>query len=188
MQTSEQSVEVGGGGLPVPPSNPSVPPAAAPNPLPPPQIDELDKDNPFEGDDDNELTRKVREYSQIDPELEEYFALIKNGALLAQDEKYTLADKEFLSNLSGKQKVYLEPDEKTKKSVRKLKRKNKRPMEDGGFWDQSKYLKGSLLSACLAGIIQCVLPFVFRRQKLTFGRGWTQSGALDILPLQCGLC
>lgn len=140
----------------------SVPPPSAhltttPKPLPLPQIDELDKDNPFEGDHDNELTKKVREYSQTDPALNEHFGLFKNGALLAQDEKYALTDEIFLSSLSEKQKLYLEPDEKTKKSVRKLKRKNKRPMEDGGFWDQSKYLKGSLLSACLAGIIQYVL-------------------------------
>lgn len=129
--------------------------------LPPaPQTDELDKDNPFEKDTDNDLTRKIREYSRTEPELEEYFELLKSGAQLAKDGRKTLASKAFVSGLSAEQKAYLKDDGDDEKDgkdkMKKEKKKQAKTIENGRFWGQSKYLKGSLLSACLAGIIQYV--------------------------------
>ena len=71
--------------------------------------------------------------------MEEHSELLICGAILAKDVKNALADytKPKFKDLSNDQKTYLK-----EKADRK------------GFLGQSKYLKGSLLSACLAGVIQ----------------------------------
>lgn len=106
----------------------------------------MDLDNPFEKYNDEELAQKVRIFANTDPELGEYFKLLNCGAQLARDQKNALANETLFGHLSKEQKDYLMNSKKDGE-------------EHAGLWGQSKYLKGSVLSACLAGIIQYVLEF-----------------------------
>ncbi len=105
------------------------------------ETDELDVNNPFEKDNDEEIAKKVRTVTETDSGLDEYFELLNYGAHLAKDQENALANEPLSAHLSNEQKRYFENN-------------NKGGGEQAGFWGQSKYLKGSVLSACLAGIIQ----------------------------------
>jgi hypothetical protein len=85
---------------------------------------------------DQELAEKVDEFAEARG-LAEHSELLVRGAILARDVKNAVTNYTKFSDLSDDQKKYLEQGEKK-----------------AGFWGQSKYLKGSLLSACLAGVIQ----------------------------------
>lgn len=85
---------------------------------------------------DQELAGKVDEFAEARG-LAEHSELLVRGAILARDVKNAVTDYTKFSDLSDDQKKYLKQGEKK-----------------AGFWGQSKYLKGSLLSACLAGVIQ----------------------------------
>lgn len=78
-------------------------------------------------------------------QLDKYFELFNRGAQLAKDKHDALDNKSLFPDLPPEQVKYLKAD---KNDV------ELRGEEGTGFWGQSKYLKGSLLSACLAGIIQ----------------------------------
>jgi hypothetical protein len=78
----------------------------------------------------------------MDRGLTKHLELLTCGAQLARDQEIALGgdtdfSKHFLEELWDEQKAYLRKGEK-----------------EAGFWGQSKYLKGSLLSASLAGIMQ----------------------------------
>jgi hypothetical protein len=116
----------------------------------------LDKDNPFEMDNDEELAKKVKIYTETDPELDKQSELLKCGAHLAQNTNNALGTPLFKA-LSVKQRYYLGDDDKmvVEEAMKEAQNGGKWVREDdAGFWGQSKYLKGSLLLACLAGIIQ----------------------------------
>ncbi|KAH7327545.1 major facilitator superfamily domain-containing protein [Rhexocercosporidium sp. MPI-PUGE-AT-0058] len=119
--------------------------------------DTLDKDNPFERDNEKELAEKVRSYARMDPELAKDTELLEHGAQLAQNTSNALSNP-FFKGLTVKQRYYLGDRDETVVEQAQIGDKLVRE-DDAGFWGQSKYLKGSVLSACLAGIIQ----------------GWTQS-------------
>lgn len=129
--------------------------------------DELDLDNPFEKDNDAELASKVRTFVDTDSGLDKHFELLNCGAQLAKDKKNALANEILFQDLSEEQKEYLKDDEDSGRigiwpldALRRmvngghLSTDPKNAEEKAGFWGQSKYLKGSILSACLAGIIQ----------------------------------
>ena len=110
-------------------------------------------DNPLAGLNSSELGRKVQSFVDLDEDLTKHKNLLVYGAKLAQDKEVALGNNTerveeseklpvegSIEGLSNEQKEYLRDFE-----------------EQSGFLDQSKYLKGSLLSACLAGIIQYVL-------------------------------
>ena len=110
-------------------------------------------DNPLAGLNSSELGRKVQSFVDLDEDLTKHKNLLVYGAKLAQDKEVALGNNTerveeseklpvegSIEGLSSEQKEYLRDFE-----------------EQSGFLDQSKYLKGSLLSACLAGIIQYVL-------------------------------
>jgi MFS family permease len=103
---------------------------------------EYDVQNPFKPYSNEDLDEMVKVFADTDPGLRQQVELLKCGARLAKDQQNALSDESKFSGLTKRQREYLETDEKKT-----------------SFWGQSKYLKGSLLSACLAGIIQ----------------GWTQS-------------
>jgi hypothetical protein len=86
---------------------------------------------------DQELAEKVEEFAKADGGLTKHSELLLCGATLARDVDNALEDYSRFSDLSDDQKRYLKQGEKK-----------------AGFMGQSKYLKGSLLSACLAGVIQ----------------------------------
>jgi hypothetical protein len=81
----------------------------------------------------------VEEYTKSASHLGKHLELLKSGAQLAKDKDNALGDKNLFpdSYLADEQREYLRTGEL-----------------NAGFWQQSKYLKGSVLSACLAGIIQ----------------------------------
>ena len=109
----------------------------------------MDKDNPFDGDNDPELTKKVKNYAETDPELDKHSELLKCGAQLAQNTRNALGNPLLFQDLTPKQRYYLGDDNKT---VVEEAQKDGKVVREGhaGFWGQSKYLKGSILSACLA--------------------------------------
>ncbi|OXV10921.1 hypothetical protein Egran_01318 [Elaphomyces granulatus] len=124
-------------------SSESGKPSHAEKPSAPP----LDTINPLTGLSDTELARKVDEFTKFDEGLKKHTELLNCGAHLAGDKESALGGEtdfssRFVKAISPKQLKYLKEGEKKAK-----------------LWGQSKYLKGSLLIACLAGIIQ----------------GWTQS-------------
>jgi len=82
---------------------------------------------------------KVKEFTNTSRHLGKDLELLKSGAQLAKDKNNYLQDSEKfpVSELSQEQRDYLLTGE-----------------AKSDFWHQSKYLKGSVLSACLAGIIQ----------------------------------
>ncbi|EPE32227.1 MFS general substrate transporter [Glarea lozoyensis ATCC 20868] len=106
--------------------------------------EDLNVDNPLLGLRENEIDDKVKEYTDTSRHLRRRFELLKSGAHLANNTDNALSDKSLFpdSYVTEEQSDYLRKRETYY-----------------GFWHQSKYLKGSVLSACLAGIIQ----------------GWTQS-------------
>ncbi|KAH8760264.1 hypothetical protein BGZ57DRAFT_609367 [Hyaloscypha finlandica] len=103
------------------------------------KVDDLDVDNPFKELNDTELGVKVKEFTNTSRHLGKDLELLKSGAQLAKDKNNYLQDSEKfpVSELSQEQRDYLLTGE-----------------AKSDFWHQSKYLKGSVLSACLAGIIQ----------------------------------
>lgn len=109
----------------------------------------MDKDNPFERDNEKELAEKVRNYAKIDPELEKNTELLEHGAQLAKDPSNALSQKYF-KGLPAKQRYYLGDRDVGPSQIDN----NVAREDNAGFWGQSKYLKGSVLSACLAGIVQ----------------------------------
>ncbi len=109
----------------------------------------MDKDNLFERDNEKELAEKVRNYARIDPELAKDTELLEHGAQLAKDTTNALSQ-EFFKGLPAKERYYLgDRDVELSQIGNKVVRE-----DNAGFWGQSKYLKGSVLSACLAGIVQ----------------------------------
>jgi len=109
-------------------------------------IDLRDMEDSFANNNDTELATEVERYAQTYPGLEEHAKLFKCGAYL-QKNKLTALLLPELEHLSPEAKYYLGANDENNpnKFVREV---------DEGFWGQSKYLKGSILSACLAGIIQ----------------------------------
>jgi hypothetical protein len=110
----------------------------------------LDKDNPFERDNEKELAEKVRSYAGTDSEFAKDTELLEHGAQLAQNTSNALSHP-FFKGLSAKQRYYL--GDETVLEQAQIGGKVVRE-DDAGFWGQSKYLKGSVLSTCLAGIVQ----------------------------------
>jgi len=94
----------------------------------------LNVDNPLAVFSASDLDQKIAEFVDIDKGLEEHLVILQHGAQLARDKLVAL---ENYTALSQEQKTYLQDGE-----------------ERAGFFGQSKFLKGSLLAACLAGIIQ----------------------------------
>jgi hypothetical protein len=94
----------------------------------------LNVDNPLATFSVSDLDKEVVEFVDIDEGLKGHLILLQRGAKLARDKLAALEDD---TALSKEQMTYLKVNE-----------------ERAGFWGQSKYLKGSLLAACLAGIIQ----------------------------------
>ena len=89
-------------------------------------------------------------YAETDPELAKDTELLKHGAQLAQNTSHALSNS-FFKNLSPRQRYYLGGEAVAKQDQIDGKVVHE---SDAGFWGQSKYLKGSVLSACLAGIVQ----------------------------------
>lgn len=85
----------------------------------------------------SDLNKAVKDFVCKDEVLTEHLELLQRGARLAQDETAALARETQETTLSLEQREYLEHGER-----------------HTGLMKQSKYLKGSLLAACLAGIIQ----------------------------------
>jgi hypothetical protein len=94
----------------------------------------LNVDNPLAVFSASDLDQKIVEFVGIDEGLKEHLVILQRGAQLARDKLVALEDD---TALSDEQRTYLQDGE-----------------ERAGFFGQSKFLKGSLLSACLAGIIQ----------------------------------
>jgi len=116
----------------------------------------LDRDNPFEMDNDEELAEKVKNYTETDQELDKHSELLTCGAQLAKNTNNALGSPLF-KDLSAKQRYYLGDDNKmvVEEAKKEAMKGGKWVREDdAGFLGQSKYLKGSVLLACLAGIIQ----------------------------------
>lgn len=96
------------------------------------------------------MVKKVTIYAETDPELAKDTELLKHGAQLAQNTSHALSNS-FFKNLSPRQRYYLGGEAVAKQDQIDGKVVHE---SDAGFWGQSKYLKGSVLSACLAGIVQ----------------------------------
>ena len=118
-------------------------------------------DNPLAGLNGHELGMKVQSFVDLDEDLTKHKTLLICGAKLAQDKEVALGNN--TEHEDGYTKEHVEEPEKrpVEGSIEGLSSKQKKYLRDSeeqrGFLDQSKYLKGSLLSACLAGIIQYVL-------------------------------
>lgn len=124
--------------------------------IPETHTDPLDKDNPFDGVTSKELAAMVKNYTETDPELAKHFELLKFGAQLAQHTTNALSNPllfEEFKDLSSKQRYYL--GDNNKEVEKDAPKSSKFVREDNAtFWVQSKTLQGSVLSTCLAGIIQ----------------------------------
>jgi hypothetical protein len=127
----------------------------------------LNIDNPLGIYSRHEREQKVVEFIGLDEGLQEFDELLKRGAIHAaeRETRVIYQDDQDGKNLSMAQKDYLK-NESTRGSL-----------------EQSKNLLGSLLSTCLAGMIQyvtrflsaCIVPLTHKN------RGWTQSG-MNIIP------
>ncbi|RYP10999.1 hypothetical protein DL764_000296 [Monosporascus ibericus] len=110
---------------------------------------ELNVDNPFKPLTDAELVERVERFAAAREGLGDHLELLTCGARLAKDDRNALDHVAALLKLTEQQKAYLRTGEK-----------------NSGLWEQSKYLKGSLLSAALAGIIQFLMKQGRHRKAL----------------------
>jgi hypothetical protein len=99
---------------------------------------QLNVDNPLKDFTLSQLDEKVRKFAEIDEGLVKHLKILQSGARLARDKPDAVkndpivrSEINFFKNKKGKDK-----EERT------------------GLWGQSKFLKGSLVSTCLAGIVQ----------------------------------
>jgi MFS family permease len=133
-------------------------PSHAEEPSAPP----LDTINPLSGLSDTELAGKVDEFTKFDEGLKKHTELLIFGAQLARDKKSALGERSA-SFVPDKESALGKNTELSSSFVKAIPQKQIDYLEEGeekaSLWGQSKYLKGSLLIACLAGVIQ----------------GWTQS-------------
>ena len=106
-----------------------------------PSVDtrELDTANPLSGLTDVEIYNKVQKYTSTASTVSKHLELLTSGAHLAHNKQNALRSRDLFpdSYITKRQRDYLLDEEQV-----------------AGFWQQSKFLKGSVLSACLAGIIQ----------------------------------
>ncbi|KAI9766197.1 MAG: hypothetical protein M1839_005013 [Geoglossum umbratile] len=107
-----------------------------------PADDKPSVDNPLKLLDPPALEQQVKEFVDNARDLDDHLEILKRGAQLAQ------GNPDVLKPLSEKQKVYISDINLGVEGENRY-----------GFLKQSKYLQGSILSTCLAGIVQ----------------GWTQS-------------
>jgi hypothetical protein len=91
-------------------------------------------DNPLALYSHSSLDQVVSRFADGHEGLALHLGMLQRGAQLARDKLDALNSDEYLTD---GQKDYLRNGE-----------------ECAGFFEQSKFLKGSILSACLAGIIQ----------------------------------
>jgi hypothetical protein len=104
-----------------------------------PKVNRPDVDNPLKTVSPEALNGQVKEFVEKAEDLSEHSEILKQGAQLARDIPHALVENKTLSE---GQKAYLRGDTAGIGE------------SYDGFLKQSKFLKGSLLSTCLAGIVQ----------------------------------
>ncbi|KAN0071903.1 Sugar transporter domain containing protein [Elaphomyces granulatus] len=122
----------------------------------------LDTKNPLSGLTNSQLAKEAHEFIKFDEGLKKHTEFLIFGAQLAGDKELALGERSA-SFVPDKESALGKNTELSSSFVKAIPQKQIDYLEKGeekaSLWGQSKYLKCSLLIACLAGIIQ----------------GWTQS-------------